>query len=106
MVPTSNGPIYEGIFTNICSLFPSPNFLIMIAPTQHGFRSLSPIAFQARPPVYALKRAHIRATNLRCAKVSHPDSFILFANLAALFCTRLISFAPDYLSFAPDYSYS
>ena len=102
----SNSPIYEGIFTNTYSFFPSPNFPIMIAPTQHGFRSLSPIAFQARPPVYALKRAHIRATNLRCAKVSHPDSFILFANLAALFCTRLISFAPDYLSFAPDYSYS
>jgi len=51
-----NGPIYEGIFTNICSLFPSPNFPIIIAPTQHGFRSLSTLS-----PVYALKRAHIRA---------------------------------------------
>jgi len=29
-----NGPIYEGIFTNICSLFPSPNFPFMIVPTQ------------------------------------------------------------------------
>jgi len=47
-----------------------------------------PIAFQARPPVYALKRAHIRAVNLRCAKVSQPDSFILLAKLAAPFCTR------------------
>jgi len=26
MVPPFNGPIYEGIFTNICSLFPSTNF--------------------------------------------------------------------------------
>ena len=28
------GPIYERIFTKICSLFPSPNFPIMIATTQ------------------------------------------------------------------------
>jgi len=89
MVPTFNGPVYEEKFTNICSLFPSPNFPIMIAPTQIArFRSLFPVAFQARLPVYALKRAHIRAINLRCAIVSQPDSFILFANLAALFCTR------------------
>jgi len=32
--PAFNGPIYEGIFTKICSLFPSPNFPIMILPTQ------------------------------------------------------------------------
>ena len=30
MVPAFNGPIYEEIFTKICSLFPSPNFPIMI----------------------------------------------------------------------------
>ena len=29
-----NGPIYKEIFTNISSLFPSPNFPIMIVPTQ------------------------------------------------------------------------
>ena len=40
------------------------------------------------PPVYALKRVHNWTINLRCAKVSQPDSFILFAKLAALFCTR------------------
>jgi hypothetical protein len=40
--------------------------------------------------VCALKGAHIRAINLRCAEVSQPDSFILFANLAAVFF-----FAPD-----------
>ena len=34
MVPAVNGPINKGIFTNICSLFPSPNFPIMIVPTQ------------------------------------------------------------------------
>jgi len=28
-----NGAIYEGIFTNICLLFPDPNLLIMIVPT-------------------------------------------------------------------------
>jgi len=59
----------------------------MIVPTQHGFRSLFPIAFQARLLVYALKRAHIQAINLRCTKVSQSDSLIVFANLAALFCT-------------------
>jgi len=47
-----------------------------------------PIAFQARLPVYALNRPHIRAINLRYTKVSQPHSFILLANLAALFCTR------------------
>ena len=30
MVPASNGPVYEGIFNNICSLFPSPYFPIII----------------------------------------------------------------------------
>jgi len=63
----------------------------MIVPTQHDFRSLSPIAFQARSPVYALKRAHIRVISLRSPRVSQPESFILFANLAALFlCIRFI----------------
>jgi hypothetical protein len=28
------GPVYEEIFTNICSLFPTPNFRIMIVPSQ------------------------------------------------------------------------
>jgi hypothetical protein len=39
-------------------------------------------------PVYALKRAHIRAILLRCANVSQTVSFVLCANLAALFCKR------------------
>jgi len=47
-----------------------------------------PCPFQARPPVYALKRAHIQAINLCCTKVSQPNSFILFANLVTLFCAR------------------
>jgi len=58
----------------------------MIVPTQRGCRSLSRSAFQACLPAYALKRAHIRAIDLRCAKISQPD--ILFANLATLFCTQ------------------
>jgi hypothetical protein len=29
-----NNPIYDGIFINICSLFPSPNFPIVIVPTK------------------------------------------------------------------------
>jgi hypothetical protein len=33
-VPAFYGPIYEGIYTNIWSLFPSPNFPIMIVPNQ------------------------------------------------------------------------
>jgi len=33
LIPTLNGPIYEGKFTNFCPLFPSPNFPIMIVPT-------------------------------------------------------------------------
>jgi len=32
--PAFNGPVYEGVFTNIFSLFPSPDFPIMIIPTQ------------------------------------------------------------------------
>ena len=59
--------------------------------SQHVFRSLSPVAFQARLPVYALKRVYIRVLNLHCAKVSQPDSFLLFANLVALFCTRFMA---------------
>ena len=39
--------------------------------------------------MYALKRTHIQAINPRCAKVSQPDPIIIFANLTALFCTRL-----------------
>ena len=34
LVPAYNGAIYEGIFTSICSQFPSPNFPFMIFPTQ------------------------------------------------------------------------
>ena len=49
---------------------------------------LEAIAFQTRPPVYALKRAYIRTIILRFAKVYQTDSFILFANLVALFCAR------------------
>jgi hypothetical protein len=66
----------------------------MIVPTQVTWlKSLSPIPFQASPLVYALKRTHIRAISLRCAKISQPDSFILFVNLVALFCNRFKALA-------------
>jgi hypothetical protein len=42
---------------------------------QHGLRKLSPIAFQARSPLYVLKRAHMRAIFLRCVKVSQANNF-------------------------------
>jgi hypothetical protein len=34
LVPAFNDSIYEELFTNICPLFSSPNFPIMIVPTQ------------------------------------------------------------------------
>jgi len=80
LVTAFNGSIYEGVFTDICSLFPSPNFPIMVVPTQHGFRSLSAVAFQACLPLHGLKRVHIQAVSLCWAKVYQPGSFILFAN--------------------------
>jgi hypothetical protein len=38
--------------------------------------------------VYALKWSQIRDVIIRCAKVSQPEIFIIFENLAAFFCTR------------------
>jgi len=35
MIPSFNGPIYEGMFANICSLFPSQNWK---QTQQHGSR--------------------------------------------------------------------
>ena len=42
MGPALNDPIYKVKFTNIFSLFSSPNFPIMIAPTQIAFQALLP----------------------------------------------------------------
>jgi hypothetical protein len=33
----------------------------------------SPVAFKAHSPVYALKKTHVQAIFLHCAKVSHYD---------------------------------
>jgi hypothetical protein len=56
---------------------PTPNFPIMIYPAQIVWRcSLSPIAFHARSPEYALKRAHMRDSFLREAKVSQFGLFV------------------------------
>jgi len=50
-----------------------------------GRCNLSPIAFHARSPEYALKRAHIRDIFLRCDNASQFDSHKWYANLAAFF---------------------
>jgi hypothetical protein len=34
IVPQFYGPIYKGIFPDICSLFPAPNFPIVVIPAQ------------------------------------------------------------------------
>jgi hypothetical protein len=34
MVPELDGPIYKGIFSDICLLHSAPNFPIMIEPSQ------------------------------------------------------------------------
>jgi hypothetical protein len=76
LVPELDGPIYKGIFSDICLLLSAFNFPIMIDPAQHGFSNLSPIAFHARFPVYALNRTHVRDTFLRCVNVSQFGSFL------------------------------
>jgi len=43
-VPAFNGPICEGIFTDICSLFPIPDFLIMIVPTHSMVLEVYPLS--------------------------------------------------------------
>ena len=70
-------------------MFPSPNFPIMIAPTEIAwfYKSIC-CRFPSLSHGVCLQKAHIRAINLRCANVSHPKSFILFSNIAALFCTQ------------------
>jgi hypothetical protein len=57
---------------------------------QHGFCSLSIMAFHAHSPVYALKRAHMWAFFQCCAKVSQLKSFLWCANL--VLCTWSIAF--------------
>jgi hypothetical protein len=32
MVPELHGPIYKGVFSDICQLLSTPDFLVMIAP--------------------------------------------------------------------------
>jgi hypothetical protein len=58
----------------------------------HGFSNLSPIASQARSPVYALNRAHMRDISMRCVNVSEFESFLWWTNLAAVFCNRSSAF--------------
>jgi len=66
VITSFNGPIYKGIFPDIRSLLPVPNFPNMINPTQiANLRNLSHVTFQARSAEYALKSAHKRAIVLR-----------------------------------------
>jgi hypothetical protein len=50
------------------------------------------MAFHARSPMYAQKRAHMRAIFLRSVKVSQFTSFLWCATLTPLFCTRSRAF--------------
>ena len=69
-------------------MFPSPNFLIMSVPTQIAQFQKS-ITYRIPSPSSGVgKKTHIWAINLRFAKVTQHDSFVLFANLAAFFCTQ------------------
>jgi hypothetical protein len=63
----------------------------------HALCHLSPIAFQARSPVYALKRTHMRAVFLRCVKFFQFESFVWCANLASIFCTWSSAFIYPFL---------
>jgi hypothetical protein len=57
LVPAFNGPIYEGIFTNISSLFSSPDFSIMIAHTQLAwFQKSIPCRFPSPSPGVCLEK--------------------------------------------------
>jgi hypothetical protein len=47
--------------------------------------------------VYALKRTHMRILFLLCVKVSQFESFLCYANLAAMFCTRSSAFICPFL---------
>jgi hypothetical protein len=55
----SAGSWFQGcvvLFAKECLLISAPN----VHTRKYGLCSLSPVAFQARAPVYALKRAHVR----------------------------------------------
>jgi len=93
IVPAFNGPIYEGIFTNICSLFSSPNFQIMIIHTQHGFRSLFPIAFQAVSRciyTYIYERSYVYAPAVKAAASAESVVWPRACFQVVLFCLKTV----------------
>jgi hypothetical protein len=82
-----NGPIHKGIFPYVRPLPPTPNFPLMILLRQCGRCNLSPTAFHARSPQYALKRALMCGSFLRDARVSQFSLCVWCAKLVAFFCT-------------------
>jgi hypothetical protein len=56
-------------------------FLLLIFLSWSPLLRCTPIAFHARSPVYALKRAHMRAICLRCVKVPQFKWFLWCACL-------------------------
>jgi len=79
------------LFTNICSMFSSPD-LSDYDRSCSGSMVLEvyPLSLsKAVPRCMPWKGRIFGAINLLCATVSQSDSFILFANLAAHFCTRI-----------------
>jgi hypothetical protein len=70
-------PIYDRIFTNICSLIFSLIFRLWSSLLSMGVEVYPLITFQACLVAYALKRANIWASSLCCAKISQPNSYYL-----------------------------
>jgi len=68
----------------------------------HGPCNLSPTAFHARSPKYALKRVQMHVVFLRCPKVSRTESLVWFANLAAVCCTCYNAFIWPSLDGSPS----
>ena len=71
LIPWFDFRIYKGVFTDACSLFPIPNFTIMIIPAKVAC-SLWPVAFHARSTVYALKRAQCKVTSNSAPRFPRP----------------------------------
>ena len=81
LCPQFDCPIYKAVFTDVCSSFSGPKFVIVTIPAQVAWSlCMSPIHFHALSPMYALNTAHMSAICLRYAKVSHPETFVSFAN--------------------------
>jgi hypothetical protein len=61
MVPELYGPIYKGVFSDICPLLSTPDFLVMIAPAKIAW-PLQPIAYRQSSSAKRLPRRLNRFT--------------------------------------------